>query len=97
MPRFVIERNIPGAKDLTSEQLRDIAVRSNAAIAALGERYEWIASYVAGDKFYCIHDADSADVVRAHASAGKFPADMVSEIAAVIGPETANGPAAPPA
>ena len=93
MPRFVIERNIPGAADLTSEQLRDIAARSNAAIAALGERYEWIASYVAGDKFYCIHEADSAEVVMSHASTGKFPADIVSEIVAMIGPDTAtSGP-----
>jgi hypothetical protein len=95
MPRYVIERNIPGARDLTPGQMRDIAIRSNAAIAAIGQRYEWIASYVAGDKFYCIHDADSADVVHAHARAGKFPADRVTEIAAVIGPETANGPGTP--
>lgn len=91
MPRFVIERKIPGAADLTSEQLRDIALKSNAAIAALGERYQWIASYVAGDRFYCIHDADSAEVVRAHARAGNFPADRVTEVAAVIGPATAGG------
>jgi hypothetical protein len=94
MPRYVIERTIPAARNLTPAELRDIAVRSNAAIAAIGQRYEWIASYVAGDKFYCIHDADSAEVVHAHARAGKFPADKVTEIAAVIGPETADNDAA---
>ena len=91
MPRFVIERNIPGAADLTSEQLRDIAARSNAAIAALGERYEWIASYVAGDKFYCVHEADNAEVIREHARLGGFPADRVTEVTAIIGPTTATG------
>jgi hypothetical protein len=88
----MIERNIPGASDLTPADLREIALRSNAAIAAVGHRYEWIASYVAGDKFYCIHDADSADVVRAHARIGRFPAEVVTEIVATIGPATAMMP-----
>ena len=97
MPKFVIERTVPGAKDLTAQELRDIAVRSNAAIDALGKRYVWIASYVAGDKLYCIHEADAADVVYDHARKGNFPADSVTEIAAIIGPATARGGVVQPA
>jgi len=53
--------------------------------------YKWITSYVAGDKIYCVHEAESADVIRRHAREGGFPADKVTEVAAIIGPATANG------
>jgi Protein of unknown function (DUF4242) len=94
MPRFVIERNVPGASGLSGQQLRDIAAKSNAVVAALGEPYEWLTTYVAGDKLYCVHEAESAEAVYKHAREGGFPADMVNEVAAVIGPATANGVAA---
>ena len=91
MPKFVIERTIPGASKLTAKQLQEIAAKSNAVVAGLGEPYTWDLSYVAGDKIYCIHEAKSAEAVYRHAREGGFPADRVTEIAALIGPQTAGG------
>jgi len=89
MPTFVIERNVPGASELTAAQLRDIATTSNEVVAGLGVEYTWHHSYVAGDKIYCVHETDDADTVREHAERGGFPANVVVKVAAVIGPETA--------
>ena len=90
MKRFVIEREIPGASQLSAAELAEISAKSNAAVAALGVPYRWITSYVAGDKFYCIHEAESADVIREHARSGGFPADSVTEVVGEIGPDTAD-------
>ena len=91
MPTYVIEREIPGADKLSASELKDISAKSNEVVAAFGVPYEWITSYVAGDKIYCVHEAESADVVRRHAEEGGFPANKVTEVAAVIGPATARG------
>jgi hypothetical protein len=88
--QFIIERNVPGASQLTAEQLRDISVTSCTVVAGLGKPYNWVTSYVAGDKIYCIHEAESADVIRQHAREGGFPADVVVEVKAQIGPQTAE-------
>jgi hypothetical protein len=90
MPTFVIERDLPGADKLTAEELKGISMKSNQVVAGLGVPYKWITSYVAGDKIYCVHEAESADVVRRHAKEGGFPANKVTEVAAVIGPQTAT-------
>lgn len=90
MPTFVIERNVPGASKLSKDELKAISQKSCDVVAGLGVPYNWITSYVAGDKIYCIHEADSADVIYKHAKEGGFPADSVTEVAAVIGPETSN-------
>lgn len=90
MAQFILERNIPGASTPSPDELRDISVKSCAVVAGLGEPYTWITSYVAGDKIYCLHEAQSAEAIRKHAREGGFPADMVSEIAAVIGPVSAR-------
>ena len=90
MTTFLIERNIPGAASLTSDQLRDIATSSNAVVDGLGVPYRWQHSYVAGNKLYCVHETDDIAAVREHAARGNFPADLVVEVAAVIGPQTAN-------
>jgi hypothetical protein len=90
MPQFMIERNIDGASTLSPDELAEIAAKSNEVVAGLGVPYRWITSYVAGDKFYCVHEADDAETVREHARSGGFPADAVVEIAAVISPETAR-------
>jgi hypothetical protein len=90
MPLYVIEREIPGADKLSADQLKQIATKSNDVVAGLGVPYTWVTSYVAGDKIYCVHEAQSADVVRRHAREGGFPADKVTEVAAVIGPQTAG-------
>ena len=90
MSTFVIERNIPGASQLTQEQLRDIASTSNAVVEGLGVPYTWQHSYVAGDKIYCVHETDDADTIREHARRGGFPADLVTPVAATFGPATAD-------
>ncbi|HEY8381317.1 MAG TPA: DUF4242 domain-containing protein [Microvirga sp.] len=90
MPKFMIERNIPGASALTPDQLRDISAKSNAVVAGLGEPYTWHTSFVAGDKIYCVHEAESAEAIYRHAQEGGFPADKVVPISEVIGPDTAN-------
>lgn len=91
MPTFIVERDIPGADKLNADQLCDISATSNKAVNDLGKPYKWITSYVAGDKFYCVHEAESADVIREHAKLGGFPANKVTEITAIIGPTTATG------
>ncbi|CAN5717278.1 hypothetical protein BH11PSE3_BH11PSE3_19000 [soil metagenome] len=91
MPTYVIERNIPGADKLTRDELKGISAKSCDVVAGLGVPYKWLTSYVAGDKIYCIHEAESADVIRRHAREGGFPADLVTEVAAIIGPATAKG------
>jgi Protein of unknown function (DUF4242) len=90
MPTFIIERNVPGADKLTADELRDIAAKSNEVVAGLGVPYTWLTSYVAGDKLYCVHEAETAEVVKRHAREGGFPANKVTEVAAVIGPTTAD-------
>jgi hypothetical protein len=84
MKTFVIEREIPGASRLTEEELRGITSTSNDAVDSLGKPYNWVHSYVAGDKIYCVHQADDAEVIREHARAGGFPANAVTEVVAVI-------------
>jgi hypothetical protein len=90
MPTFIIEREIPGADKLSPAELRDISAKSNEVVAGLGVPYTWVTSYVAGDKIYCVHEADSADIIERHAREGGFPANKVTRIAAFIGPETAD-------
>ncbi len=90
MQRFIIERNIPGASELTPEQLAKISQTSNDAVASLDVPYHWVTSYVAGDKIYCVHETDSADTIREHARRGGFPADVVTVVADEFGPQTAE-------
>lgn len=89
MQRFIIEREIPGASNLTSDQLAEIAKTSNAAAASLGVPYNWVTSYVAGDKVYCVHEANDAETIREHARRGGFPANLVTPVADEFGPHTA--------
>jgi hypothetical protein len=94
MQRFIIERNIEGAADLTGDQLCEISRTSNAAVDSLGVPYTWVTSYVAGDKIYCVHEAEDAETIREHARRGGFPADVVSVVANEFGPHTADQAAA---
>jgi hypothetical protein len=89
MTRFVTEREIPGAKDLTADQLAEIAQTSNAAVESLGVPYTWVTSYVAGDKIYCVHEAEDAETILEHARRGGFPADKVTAVANEFGPHGA--------
>jgi hypothetical protein len=94
MQRFIIERNIEGAADLTGDQLCEISRTSNAAVDSLGVPYTWVTSYVAGDKISCVHEAEDAETIREHARRGGFPADVVSVVANEFGPHTADQAAA---
>ncbi len=89
MKRFMIEREIPGAADLTAAQLADIAKASNEVVAGLGVPYTWVNSYVAGDKIYCVHETDNVETILEHARRGGFPADTVSVVANEFGPHSA--------
>jgi hypothetical protein len=90
MKKFVVERNFPGAGDLSAEELQAISVISCNAIDNLKKPYHWIESYVTGDKIYCIHIAESEEVIREHARLGNFPVNTVSEVKTVIDPVSAN-------
>ena len=90
MQRFIIEREIPGASDLTVAQLAEISKTSNAAVASLGVPYTWVNSFVAGDKVYCVHETDDAETILEHARRGGFPANKVSAVANEFGPQTAE-------
>lgn len=90
MQRFLIEREIPGASELTEAQLAGIAQKSNATMASLGVPYRWITSYVAGDKVYCIHEAEDEATIREHSRRGGFPATLVAAVANEFGPRTAE-------
>ena len=89
MQRFMIERNIEGASDLSAEQLAEIAKTSNSAVDSLGVPYVWVNSFVAGDKIYCVHEAEDAETILEHARRGGFPADVVSPVAGEFGPHSA--------
>jgi Protein of unknown function (DUF4242) len=91
---FIIEREIPGASGLSEEELANIAQTSCDAITSIDRPYRWLHSYVAGDKFYCVHSAGSEEDVREHARVGGFPVDSVTEVAAVVG---SSGPRGMPA
>lgn len=90
MTQFIIERNIEGASTLSADELRDIATKSNDVVSNLGVPYKWVHSYVAGDKIYCVHETADEETIREHARLGGFPADVVSQVAAVISPKTAD-------
>ena len=91
MPKYVIEREIPGLGDASAEDLRAVAQKSNAVLAELDPQVQWVQSYATQDKMYCIYVADDAESVREHARRGGFPADSVAAVAAVVDPTTAEG------
>ncbi len=91
MPKYVIEREIPGAAKLTQRDLQAIAIKSNKVLDEMGSRIQWQHSYVAGDRIYCVYIAPNADMIREHASKGGFPANRVTEVATIIDPTTAEG------
>ena len=90
MKRYIIERHVPGAGNLTPEQLQAIAQTSNSVIAVMGKPYKWVESFVTDDKIYCIHEAESEEVIREHADCGNFPVDGIEVVKETIGPETAG-------
>jgi len=90
MPKFLIEREIPGAGDLSPEQLRAVSQKSCDVLREMGPQVQWVQSYVTGDKVYCVYIAPDEESVREHARRGEFPANKVSVIKSVIDPATAE-------
>jgi hypothetical protein len=90
MPKYVIERDIPGAGKLTPEQLNGISQKSCSVLKGLGPQIQWVESYVTDDKIYCVYIAPNEALVREHAKQGGFPANRVSEIRRMIDPTTAE-------
>ncbi|GAB3255358.1 DUF4242 domain-containing protein [Alteromonas gracilis] len=87
MGRYVIERTLPGAGDLSADQLHDISAKSNDVLAGLQD-VAWVESYVTDDKLYCVYDAEDPATIEEHARLGGFPCDRVSEVRTTISPET---------
>lgn len=86
--RFIVEREIPGASRMTPEQLAGAAQKSNGVLRNLGPDIQWVQSYVAGDKIYCVYVAENPELIKEHARCGGFPADMITKVSAVIDPTT---------
>ncbi len=93
MPKYVIERELPGAGKLTAEQLQGVAQKSCGVLRELGSDVQWLQSYVTDDKIYCVYIAPNEQRVREHAQKGGFPANKISVIRQVIDPTTAEIPA----
>lgn len=91
MPKFLIEREIPGAGKLSPKALQGISQKSCSVLQKLEPQIQWVESYVTGDKIYCVYIAPNADMIREHAKQGGFPANKISEIKSVISPTTAEG------
>ncbi len=90
MPKYVIERNIPGAGSLSPEQLSSISQKSCGVLRDMGPQIQWVQSYVTQDKIYCVYIAPDEASVREHATRGGFPADSVSKVMTMIDPTTAE-------
>ena len=90
MPKYVIERELPGAGKLSADELQAISAKSNGVIADLGPEIKWLQSYVTDDKIYCVYVAPDPDIIFEHARCGGFPADRVSLVSTVIDPSTGD-------
>ena len=90
MPKYVIERELPGAGKLTPDELREISQQSNKVISSLGPEIQWQQSFVTDDKIYCVYVASDEDIIFEHARCGGFPADKVSRVTTVIDPTTGD-------
>ena len=90
MPKFVIERDLPGAGKLTPQELHGVAVKSCGVLSEMGPRIQWLQSYVTDDKIYCVYIAPDEQAVRNHAEKGGFPANRIARVRAMIDPTTAD-------
>jgi hypothetical protein len=88
MPKYIIERNIPGAGKFSPAELQGISQKSCGVLSTMGPKIQWLQSYVTGDKIYCVYIAQNEAMVREHARQGGFPADVVSEVKSIIDPTT---------
>ena len=90
MPKFVIEREIPGAGELSADQLKSISQTSCGVLQNMGPQINWVHSYVTGNKIFCIYNAPNEEMIREHARQGGFPANSVHKVKAIIDPVTAE-------
>ncbi|HKT70753.1 MAG TPA: DUF4242 domain-containing protein [Terriglobales bacterium] len=90
MPKYVVEREIPGAGNLSVDQLQAISQKSCEVLRGLGPQIQWVHSYVTGDKVYCVYIAPNEELIRKHASQGGFPANRIAEVKTVIDPTTSE-------
>ena len=90
MPKYVIERDLPGAGKLSSQELQAISQKSCSILSGLGPRIQWLQSYVTDDKIYCVYIAPDEKLIREHATRGGFPANSISEVRTIIDPTTAG-------
>jgi hypothetical protein len=90
MPKYLIEREIPGAGEMSAQQLQAVSQTSCGVLRNLGPQIQWVQSYVTGDKVYCVYIAPDEEMIREHARQGGFPANRISEIKTMIDPTTAE-------
>jgi hypothetical protein len=90
MPKYVIEREIPGAGKMNDQQLKEISQHSCGVLSQMGPQIQWVHSYVTGDKIYCVYNAPNEEMVREHAAKGGFPANAVNAVSSIIDPVTAE-------
>ena len=90
MPKYLIEREIPGASKLTPDELQGISQKSCSVLRSMGPKIQWVQSYVTEDKIYCIYIAPDEETIREHAAQGGFPANQISRISSVIDPTTSE-------
>ena len=88
MPKYIIERDVPGAGRMSPAELRSLSQDSNAVLRSMGPAIQWIHSYVTDDKIYCVYRAPDEKTVRAHAESGGFPANSIAAVRAIIDPTT---------
>jgi hypothetical protein len=93
MPKFVIERDLPGAGRLSTDELKSISQKSCSVLRDLGPEIQWVQSYVTDDKIYCVYIAPSEELIRQHAAEGGFPANRISAVRTMIDPTTSEEPA----
>ena len=91
MPRYVIERHIPGIGKLSREELQEISKKSCNVVQSIGPQIQWVESFVTADKIYCVYIAANEQLIRDHARSGGFPIAQISEVVAVIDPTTSEG------
>ena len=90
MKKFIVERKLPGAGNMTARELKDISKTTVEVISALGKPYSWVQSFVTDDKIYCIHIAENKDDIRDHSRSGNLPINTIEEIKQIIDPATAG-------
>ncbi len=93
MPKYVIERQLPGAGRLSTDELNAISTKSNEVLASMAHRAQWLQSYVTDDKIFCVYVADGPETIREHARLGGFPVDAIHLVGAVIDPSSGNAAA----